>query len=156
MAYDDVALKTDLNDKPVPQHYSSSDEDFEANYGKDNAGYSYIYRIAKGNITTVHTAIVETTISSEIDCDGFNAVNIECAVSELGEGGSWTVDVQGCFVTLGNVGDCYFEGDKLSTGVLSSNGVYIFTFRGIPRFIKIKATRTSSGKLTCKVQPCIV
>lgn len=110
----------------------------------------------KGTVTTAHNAIVVTTTSTEINCTGYNSLLVECAVSAI-TSGNWVVDVQGAMVTGGTVGDCYdlnvATPTKLTTGTISADGNRIFLFRGIPDFVKILATRTTDGTLTCKVQP---
>jgi hypothetical protein len=114
-------------------------------------------RRIKGEITTVLSAITATTTSAEVNCTGFNSLLVECDVTDI-VSGNWAVDVQGTMVSGTAVGDCYdmLAGStpvKMSTGTISANGKRLFIFRGIPDFIKIKATRTTDGTITCKVQP---
>lgn len=120
---------------------------------------SHIVKLAskwKGSVTAAHSTITATTTSGEIDCRGFNSILVECAVSAITTG-NWVVDVQGTLETGGTVGDCYdlnvATATKLTTGSINANGNSVYLFRGIPDFVKIKATRTTDGTLTCKVQP---
>lgn len=112
-------------------------------------------KMSKGSVTTAHDAIESTATSSEIDCRGYNAISVECAVSAI-TSGNWLIEVLGCAVTGGTFGNCYAPKSdgtffQQKTLVLDADGNYTFYFTGIPNYVKIKATRTTDGTLTCKV-----
>lgn len=114
----------------------------------------------KGAVTTAHNAISASADSSEINCTGFNALLVQCSVSDI-TSGNWVVEVKGCLETGGSVGSIIYPQDNASPALtmkhispaMDANGVYVMVFKGIPNFVKIAATRTTDGTLTCKVQP---
>ncbi len=116
-----------------------------------------VSKMTKGNVTVAHNAITATATSAEIDCRGFNTISVECAASTLATG-NWVISVLGCAVTGGSFGACYAPKDDgtfvaQATPAISANGNTTYYFRGIPNFVKILATRTTDGTLTCKVTP---
>ena len=110
-------------------------------------------KMSKGNVTTAHNAIVATATSAEIDCRGFNSISVECAVSAIILG-NWQIEVHGCAITGGTFGRQFDENAREAkvTG-LNTNENVTFVFKGIPNYVKIVATRTTDGTLTCKVTP---
>ena len=120
-------------------------------------GKTSIAGIEKGSVITVHNAIMATATSSEIDCRGFNAISVEMACSTF-TSGNWVASIYGCAASGGTFGQCYApKGDgsfvAQQTPAISTNGNYTFYFKGIPNYMKILATRTTDGTLTCKVTP---
>lgn len=115
-----------------------------------------VAKMSKGAVTTVHSAIVATDTSDEVDCRGFNAVSVECAVSAI-SAGNWVIELLGCAISGGTFDSCYtleLNGwEAMQTPALDADGNYTFIFKGIPNYIEIKATRTTDGTLTCKVTP---
>ncbi len=116
-----------------------------------------VNRMGKGAVTIAHNAITATATSTEIDCRGFNTISVECAVSAI-TSGNWVAELLGCAVTGGTFGNCYTPKDdgtfaQQKTPTLNANGNTTYYFRGIPNYIKIKATRTTDGTLTCTVTP---
>jgi hypothetical protein len=116
-----------------------------------------VARQAKGSVTVALSSIVVTTQSSEIDCRGFNAASVECALA-ASTAGSYVVSVQGCAISGGTFGNCYSLKDDgshvaMATPSMSVNGNYTYHFRGIPNYIKVTGTRSTDGTLTCKVTP---
>jgi hypothetical protein len=116
-----------------------------------------ISKMSKGGITVAHNAIVATATSVEIDCRGFNTISVEMACSAFSSG-NWNAAIHGCAVSGGTFGACFLPQDAgthiaMTTGALSTNGNYTFYFKGIPNYVKIVATRTTDGTLTCTVTP---
>lgn len=114
----------------------------------------------KGPIFTAHSAITATTTSSALECAGFNSVLVECTVTAI-TSGNWVIELQGCFTSGGTYGSIINANDVASPALtmkhvspsLNANGNYVLVFKGVPEYIKIVATRTTDGTLTCKVQP---
>jgi hypothetical protein len=116
-----------------------------------------VSKMSKGGVVVAHNAITATATSVEIDCRGFNAISVECAVSAI-TSGNWLVEILGCAMSGGTFGNCFAPRDdgtfiQQKTPVLNSNGDTTYYFRGIPNYMKIKATRTTDGTLTCIVTP---
>ncbi|MEW5804071.1 MAG: hypothetical protein AB1847_18405 [bacterium] len=115
-----------------------------------------VARQSKGEVVIAHNAITATATSAEIDCRGFNAVSIECAVSAISSG-NWLVEILGCAISGGAFGNCYElqagTWEIMQTPTLDADGNYTFLVRGIPNYIKIRATRTTDGTLTCTATP---
>ncbi|MCL6582717.1 MAG: hypothetical protein K6U11_03690 [bacterium] len=112
---------------------------------------------SKGGVTVAHNAITATATSDEIDCRGYNAISVECEVSNI-TSGNWVVEILGSAISGGTFGNCYQpkdDGDfaQQKTPTLDANGNKTFYFRGVPNFVKIRATRTTDGTLTCRVTP---
>ena len=120
-----------------------------------------IDKMSKGNVTTAHSAISATATSSQIICLGHNGVSLNCE-GTLESGQTWTVEVLGCATTGGNVGKCY-QSDTLEMKAVityadlhggEADGVVNLSFRGVPNYIKIRATLSGgTATLTCKVIP---
>lgn len=116
-----------------------------------------VSKMSKGGITVAHSAITATTTSAEIDCRGFNAISVEMACSAFTDG-NWVAAIHGCAVSGGTFGACYSPKDDgtfvaQATPAISANGNTTYYFRGIPNYVKIVATRTTDGTLTCTVTP---
>ncbi|MEW6378620.1 MAG: hypothetical protein AB1611_03310 [bacterium] len=116
-----------------------------------------VSKMSKGGVVVAHNAITATATSSEIDCRKFNAISVECSVTGI-VSGNWLVEILGDAISGGDFGNCYAPKDdgtftQMKTPVLNANGNYTYYFRGIPNYVKIKATRTTDGTLTCKVTP---
>ncbi|MEW6382153.1 MAG: hypothetical protein AB1611_21465 [bacterium] len=114
-----------------------------------------VSRMSKGGVVVAHNSITATATSSEIDCRRFNTVSVECSITNVSSG-NWLVEILGDAMSGGTFGLCYAPRDdgtftQMKTPVLTANGNYTYYFRGIPNYIKIKATRTTDGTLTCKV-----
>ncbi len=132
---------------PVDMATALSSEYDSINVGKQS----------KGSVTTAHSAITGTATSNEIDCRGFNAISVEMACSAFSEG-NWVASILGCAVSGGTFGVCYQPKDDgtfvaQATPAISADGNTTYYFRGIPNYVKILATRTTDGTLTCKVTP---
>ncbi len=116
-----------------------------------------ISKMSKGGTIIAHNAITATVTSAEIDCRGFNTVSVECAVSAI-TSGNWLIEILGCALSGDTFGACYAPKDdgtfaQMKTPVLNANGNTTYYFRGIPNYLKIKATRTTDGTLTCRITP---
>lgn len=112
-----------------------------------------VSKMSKGTVTTAHSAITATATSVEIDCRGFNAISVECAVSAI-TSGNWAIEVTGCAITGGTFGSIWDQNSrKCITENLNANGNYNLVYTGIPNYVKIVATRTTDGTLTAKVTP---
>jgi len=116
-----------------------------------------VSKMSKGTVTTAHSAITGTATSAEIDCRGFNAISVEMACSAFSSG-NWVASILGCAISGGTFGVCYSPKDDGShvaqaTPAISANGNTTYYFRGVPNYVKILATRTTDGTLTCKVTP---
>jgi len=116
-----------------------------------------VAKMTKGSVTTAHDAITATATSFEIGCGGFNAISVECACSAFSTG-NWVITILGCALSGGTFGACYSPKDDgtfvaQATPVISVNGNTTYYFKGAPNFVKILATRTTDGTLTCKVTP---
>jgi hypothetical protein len=110
-------------------------------------------KMSKSGITVAHSAIVATATSAEIDCRGFNTISIEMACSAFSSG-NWVGEILGCAVSGGTFGKCYSPKDdgtfaQQKTPEISVNGNTTYYFRGIPNYVKITATRSTDGTLTC-------
>ncbi len=114
----------------------------------------------KGSVTVAHNAITATATSDPIDCRGFSGISVECAVSAI-TSGNWLVEILGDAISGGTYGNCYIMSNdgtfiQLKTPVINANGQTTYYFPkdgGLPNYVKIKATRTTDGTLTCKVTP---
>lgn len=116
-----------------------------------------VSRQSKGAVVVAHNAIVATTTSAEIDCRGFNTISVECAVSTI-TSGNWLVEILGSALSGGTFGNCYAPKDdgtfvQQKTPTLNADGTTTYYFGSIPDYIKILATRTTDGTLTCRVTP---
>lgn len=108
----------------------------------------------KGYVTTVHSAITETTTSAEINCSGYNSILVEVAIS--GGANNWTFSLTGCMVTGGTFVNLYEQANTGSMVQMSyqCNASRTFLFRGIPDYVKVVATEDVNGStVTVKVQP---
>jgi len=113
--------------------------------------------MSKGAVFTAHSAIIATATSVAIDCRGFNMISVECAVSAI-TSGNWLIEILGCAISDGTFGECYKIRDdglelQLKTPAINANSNKVYYFPAIANYIKIKATRTTDGTLTCKVTP---
>lgn len=116
-----------------------------------------VSKMGKGNVTVAHNAITVTATSAEIDCRGFNTISVEMACSAFSSG-NWAAAIHGCAISGGTFGPCYSpkdDGTNVAQAIapISANGNTTYYFRGIPNFVKIVATRTTDGTLTCKITP---
>ena len=112
-----------------------------------------VSKMSKGSVTTAHSAIVATDTSDEVDCRGFDAISVECAVSAISSG-NWKIEVLGCAISGGTFGRQWDSVSKeAKVEDLDTNEVLTFVFKDIANYVKIKATRTTDGTLTCKVTP---
>jgi len=116
-----------------------------------------VAKMSKGGIVVAHDAITATATSSEIDCRGFNTISVECAVSAI-TSGNWLIEILGSALSGGTFGNCFAPKDdgtfvQQKTPTLNANGNTTYYFRGIPNYVKILATRTTDGTLTCTVTP---
>ncbi len=137
------AVVSDANPLPATLVTSLSDE-------YDTIDVS---KMSKGGVVVAHSAITATATSSEIDCRGFNSISVECAVSAI-TSGNWVVEILGDAISGGTFGRVFDSGfGEMKTDALSTNEQVTYTFVGIPNYVKIKATRTTNGTLTCKVTP---
>ncbi len=116
-----------------------------------------VSKMSKGGITVAHNAITATATSAEIDCRGFNTISVEMACSAFSSG-NWAAAIHGCAITGGTFGACYSPKDDgtfvaQAIAAISTNGNTTYYFRGVPNYVKIVATRTTDGTLTCTVTP---
>lgn len=116
-----------------------------------------VSKMSKSGVTIAHNAITASATSAEIDCRGFNAVSVECEVSSI-TSGNWLIEILGNAISGGTFGNCFTPKDdgtfvQQKTPVLTINETTTYYFRGIPNYVKIRATRTTDGTLTCKVTP---
>jgi hypothetical protein len=116
-----------------------------------------VNRMSKSGVVVAHNAITATATSAEIDCRGYNTISVECAVSAITDG-NWLIEVLGSALSGGTFGNCFAPKDdgtfiQQKTPTLNANGNTTYYFRGIPNYVKIAATRTTDGTLTCRVTP---
>lgn len=116
-----------------------------------------VSKMSKGGIVVAHAAIVATATSAEIDCRGFNTISVEMGCSAFSSG-NWVGAVHGCAVSGGTFGACYSpkdDGTNVAQAIaaISTNGNTTYYFKGVPNYVKIVATRTTDGTLTCTVTP---
>jgi hypothetical protein len=116
-----------------------------------------IDKMSKGGITVAHDGITATATSDEIDCRGFNTISVEMACSAFSSG-NWVGTLHGCAISGGTFGACFTPKDDgtfvaQATPAISVNGNTTYYFKGIPNYVKIVATRTTDGTLTCTVTP---
>jgi len=112
-----------------------------------------VAKMSKGGIVVTHNAITATATGDEIDCRGFNAISVECAVSAI-TSGNWVVEVLGCAVSGGTFGRQWDSNSReAKVEDLDSNENFTFAFKEIANYVKIKATRTTDGTLTCTCTP---
>lgn len=100
-----------------------------------------VAKMSKGAVTTAHSTIAETATSAEIDCRGFNSLQVYVGPFSAAE--NWTFKVRGCMTSGGTFVDWY---ELANTGVMTlmshqCNAAMGFPFRGIPDYVKIVATR---------------
>ena len=121
--------------------------------------YQSDYVRGRGAVTTAHSAITATTTSTAIDLTGYTGALVECAVTAI-TSGNWVCELTGNLTNVGTFGSIFqFDGatsqatNKPLTAALNANGVYVYYFTGLPAFVKVVATRTTDGTLTCRVQP---
>ena len=108
-----------------------------------------VAKMSKGIVTTTHSAISATTVSSEIDCRGFNSILIHVVITGTG---TWKADLQNAVISGGVVVDAYDGATQLSTGDLTTSRCVLL--RGVSSYIKIKATEVADGATcTINVQP---
>lgn len=149
---------TMANSLPVTMASDQSDIDVNlATVLSSSSDSIDVDKMSKGSVTTAHSAITATATSAEIDCRGHNAISVECAVSAI-TAGKWVASILGCAISGGTFGNCYAPKSdgtffQQKTLELDVNGNYTFLFVGVPNYIKIQATRTTDGTLTCKVTP---
>ena len=115
-----------------------------------------VARQSKGGVTVAHEAITATAASEEVDCRGFNALLVEVTTSAISVG-SWEVGVLGTLTSGGAAGPCFDvrsgNPSPMTSGAVTTNGVALYVFKGIPDYVRIVATRAQDGALTCRVQP---
>lgn len=124
--------------------------------GTNIADGTYIGSIkkSKGSVTTAHSAIADTATSTEISCVGFNSVLL--SVGPFSDVQNWTFKIQGCLTTGGTFVDWYELANTGSMAAMSyqCSAARGFTFKGIPDYIKVVATRDGTAStVTVKVQP---
>ncbi|MFQ5574665.1 MAG: hypothetical protein ACE5E0_03455 [Terriglobia bacterium] len=117
-----------------------------------------------GKITAAHSAISATATSNEIDVTGYNSILLECVVTNITTG-NWVAEVLGALTSEASAGSIHRFTEAAAgamhklitpssgTGFMNADGTYTFLFEDLPNFIKIKATRTTDGTITCRVQP---
>jgi len=99
--------------------------------------------------TTLLNAVIATTTSAEKNCVTYNAVALECTVSDI-ISGSWDVEILGCNISGGVFGSIFDENSRqMIVQNLNTNATTTFIFKGIPNYIKVVGTRTTDGTLTC-------
>lgn len=109
---------------------------------------------SKGAITTVHDTIADTATSAEVDCRGFNCLLVYVGPFSAAE--DWTFKLQGCMTSGGTFVDWY---ELANTGAMVAmsyqcNAARGFTFRGIPDYLKIVATRDGGAStVSVSIQP---
>jgi hypothetical protein len=117
--------------------------------------------VTVGNNSNANQTGVTVTLTvspgNEIDCRGFNTISVECAVSDI-TSGNWLIEILGSALSGGTFGNCFAPKDdgtfiQQKTPLLNANGNTTYYFRGIPNYVKIAATRTTDGTLTCTVTP---
>lgn len=102
-----------------------------------------------GRVSTAHDAIEVTTTSEMISCVGYNSILVETNVSVAVK--NWTIEVYGCLSESGTYTAVY---DAATQMKYQTNASYLALFKGIPGYIKIKATEDEDGgKCTVRVQP---
>lgn len=113
----------------------------------------YTMELARGAVTTAHSAITATATSSIIHADRHNAVLVHFDIDGTG---AWTVKLQGALTSAGTYVDLYDNnGTLMSTGSISADRCYLFI--GIPEYIKVVATEDSgTATATVIVQPITV
>jgi hypothetical protein len=118
-------------------------------------------KMSKGAVTIAHSAITATATSNEIDCRGFNGVSVEAAISGLGEGAKWKLEVLGCVVSGGTFGPTIIidPSASLTLEVADLGSDYAsephrFIFKGVDNYVKIRATLSvAAGTITVKCTP---
>ena len=145
MAYNTVAIKKDIDGKPIPQHYNSVTNEFEALEGANGASKVIVYD-ANGNIidlvaliTSIVTAI-NTTGTTQLRAGDKNIGKVDVNTSVLPTGASTAAkqdELKGVIDTINNKDNTktlyglstdikpttgLFKGDKyfeINTGVLN-------------------------------------
>lgn len=107
--------------------------------------------------TTVLTMGLTSSVGEPIDCRGFNLFSIECIVSDI-TAGNWLIEPLGNDEATGTFGELFKicdDGSELQLKPTNqvADGVKIYYFPAICNYIKIRATRTTDGTLTCKITP---
>lgn len=117
--------------------------------------FQQIDKMHKGNVTTVHNAIVATaSTSTKINCIGYNALMVIVTIGA--GGGTWKIDVMGSGTQQGTYVDIYDNYDnQLTTGNLTASRMRLFV--AVPDWIQIEATEVADGSAcTVEVQPMII
>jgi len=111
-----------------------------------------VNKMGKGEVTPVHSAIIDTATSEAVNCQGYNSLQV---VVMLSDSKNWTIHVLGCSESGGN----FVNWHELATGnmtetIFQTNTSMGLIFKGIPDFIKIIATKDEDGaSCTVMVQP---
>jgi len=123
------------------------------NYAEVDSCGNVAVGFSKGSVTKVINAVEVTTTSSEIDCQGFNAILVQTAITNSK---NWTVKVQGSLTSGGTFVDWYELANTGSMAAMSHlhSAGQGFIFKGIPDYVKIVATEeVDGGACTVTVQP---
>lgn len=115
--------------------------------------FGQIIKLAKGEVTTAHSAINATATSAVIKTNMHNAALLSCDITGTG---AWTMKLQGAITSDGTYMDLYdSNGNLMSTGSITADRMQLFV--GLPEFIKVVATEDTDGAtMTVKVQPISV
>jgi len=134
--------------------YDESGELATFKSGQSSQSESLSIVLARATLTTAHNAIAETATSSAINCVGYNSLFMY--VGPFSDAQNWTFKIQGSLNSSGTFVDWYELTNTGSMVAMSHqcNAARGFTFRGVPGYIKVVATRDGTAStVTVKVQP---
>lgn len=110
-------------------------------------------KMAKGPVTTAHSAITATATSAEIDCRGYNSLLIHLETASTDK--TWTISILGAMGSDLTFAPHLDKATGLADSVIATDISGFFVVNDIPDYVKVVATDTddSSTAMTLKVQP---
>jgi hypothetical protein len=110
-----------------------------------------VRELMRGTVTTAHAAgTAATATSSAIDCRGFNGILIDFAITGAA---NWTISITGCDTDTGTFKNVYLT-DSTTQMSLQLNANRVWSWKGVPNYIKVVATEDADGQtVTVKAQP---
>lgn len=109
-----------------------------------------VNKMSKGAVTVAHNAIIATATSSEIDCRGFNALDIQFEVTA--GSGKWDIETTGAAISGGTFKSQFVGSTKAKRLGLTANTGFILPIS--MNYCKIVATEIDNGAtVTIRVTP---
>lgn len=105
-----------------------------------------VSKMSKGAVTTVFSGITADATSTEIKCNGFNALLLHVVIT-----GTWDISVQNSLVSGGTFVAAYDGANQLKTGALTTSRSVLL--RGVADWVQLFADNSVAGTCTLMVQP---